>query len=85
MIVIELEYGKYYILERETADSSYKLNEEKMYFEILENGEVIKATMTNEKIEMPKTFNTDLSSTIIIAITALLGIGLLVYEKKKNK
>ena len=41
--------------------------------------------MTNEKIEMPKTFNTDLSSTIIIAITALLGIGLLVYEKKKNK
>ena len=85
MIVIELEYGKYYILEKETADPSYKLNEEKMYFEILENGEVIKATMTNEKIEMPKTFNTDLSSTIIIAITALLGIGLLVYEKKKNK
>lgn len=85
MIVIELEYGKYYILEKETADTSYKLNEEKMYFEILENGEVIKATMTNEKIEMPKTFNTDLSSTIIIAITALLGIGLLVYEKKKNK
>ena len=85
MIVIELEYGKYYILEKETADTSYKLNEEKMYFEILENGEVIKATMTNEKIEMPKTFNTDLSSTIIIAITALLGIGLLVYAKKKNK
>ena len=85
MIVIELEYGRYFILEKETADPSYKLNEEKMYFEILENGEVIKATMTNEKIEMPKTFNTDLSSTIMIAITALLGIGLLVYEKKKNK
>lgn len=74
-----------YILEKETADPSYKLNEEKMYFSINENGEVVKATMTNEKIEMPKTFNTDLSSTIIIAITALLGIGLLVYEKKKNK
>ena len=61
------------------------LNEEKMYFEILENGEVVKATMENQKIEMPKTFNTELTSTIIIISTALLGIGLLIYEKKKNK
>ena len=39
----------------------------------------------NQKIEMPKTFNTELTSTIIIISTALLGIGLLIYEKKKNK
>ena len=56
-----------------------------MYFEILENGEVVKATMENQKIEMPKTFNTELTSTIIIISTALLGIGLLIYEKKINK
>ena len=56
-----------------------------MYFEIRENGEVVKATMTNEKVEMPKTFNTDLTSSIIIISTAVLGLGLLMYAKKKNK
>lgn len=40
---------KYYILEKQTSDSSYLLNEEKMYFEINENGEVVKANMKNEK------------------------------------
>lgn len=76
---------KYYILEKQTSDSSYLLNEEKMYFEINENGEVVKATMTNEKVKMPKTFNTDLTSSIIIISTAVLGLGLLIYAKKKNK
>lgn len=76
---------RYYILEKQTSDSSYLLNEEKMYFEIRENGEVVKATMTNEKVEMPKTFNTDLTSSIIIISTAVLGLGLLIYAKKKNK
>ena len=56
-----------------------------MYFEINENGEVVKATMTNEKVEMPKTFNTDLTISIIIISTAVLGLGLLIYAKKKNK
>lgn len=89
MVIIKdlpLSNGKrYYILEMQTSDSSYLLNEEKMYFEIRENGEVVKATMTNEKVEMPKTFNTDLTSSIIIISTAVLGLGLLIYAKKKNK
>lgn len=89
MVIIKdlpLSNGKrYYILEKQTSDSSYLLNEEKMYFEINENGEVVKATMTNEKVEMPKTFNTDLTSSIIIISTAILGLGLLIYAKKKNK
>ena len=76
---------RYYILEKQTSDSSYLLNEEKMYFEINENGEIVKATMTNEKVEMPKTFNADLTSSIIIISTAVLGLGLLIYAKKKNK
>ena len=83
IIIKDLEYGKYYILEKE-APENYILNEEKMYFEILENGEVVKATMTNEKVEMPKTFNTDITSVITIMGTALVGLSLLLYAKKKN-
>lgn len=85
IIINNLEYGRYYIKEVETASPDYILNTEKMYFEIRENGKVVKATMTNEKVEMPKTFNTDLTSSIIIISTAVLGLGLLIYAKKKNK
>ena len=85
IIINNLEYGRYYIKEVETASRDYILNTEKMYFEIRENGKVVKATMTNEKVEMPKTFNTDLTSSIIIISTAVLGLGLLIYAKKKNK
>ena len=84
IIIEELEYGKYYIIEKE-APSGYILNEEKMYFEILEDGQIIKTTMTNEKVEMPKTFNTDLVSIIIISATSIIGVALLVYAKKKKK
>lgn len=82
IIIENLEYGKYYILEKECV--GYILNDEKMYFEILEDGEIVKTTMANEKIEMPKTFNTDLISMIIIGGTALVGLGLLLYAKKKK-
>lgn len=41
--------GKFYIIETE-ASTGYKLSTEKVYFEILKNGEIIKVTMTNEKI-----------------------------------
>ena len=44
-----LRYGKYYILEKE-APEGYTLNDEKMFFEIKEDGEIIKCTMVDEKI-----------------------------------
>ena len=50
IIIENLKYGKYYILEKE-APEGYILNTEKMPFEIKENGEVVKATMTNEVIK----------------------------------
>ena len=86
IIIDELLYGKYYILERETGTPDYILNTEKMYFEILEDGEVVKATMTNEKmiIEIPKTEKND----YIIPISfILMGIAtsIVVYDKIKNK
>ena len=59
-----------------------------MYFEILEDGKVVKATMTDEKvvIEVPRTGITD---THIIesagAWFVLGGIGVIVYVKKKKQ
>lgn len=41
---------KYFILESEASDG-YVLNTDKMYFQINENGEILKSTMTNEKIK----------------------------------
>ena len=84
IVIEELEYGKYYILEKE-APEGYLLNEEKMFFEILEDGQIVKAVMKDEKIEMPKTFNTDLVSMFVIGGTALAGVGLLLYAKKRKE
>ncbi|MBR1376670.1 MAG: Cys-Gln thioester bond-forming surface protein [Bacilli bacterium] len=89
IIIEELEYGKYYILEKATASSDYILNEEKMYFEILEDGEVIKATMFNDRviIEVPDTLLNEFDYKSYIAITFILaGVGLIFYESiKKDK
>lgn len=82
----EIRYGKYYILEKE-APEGYTLNPERMYFEILEDGEIVKATMVDEKIvvEVPNTGITD--SYIIEIVGSLLaigGIGVIIYVKKKK-
>ncbi len=88
MIVIEqLRYGRYYILEKE-APEGYILNTERMYFEILENNEIVKATMTNEKIviEVPDTELNKLPIIEIISgILIITGIGVIIYGTKKSK
>ena len=88
IIIEELEYGKYYILEKE-APEGYYLNEEKMYFEILEDGEIVKCTMTDEKVivDVP---NTEENNYIIpISLILMAGAtGVVIYEeikKRKNK
>ncbi len=48
--VPNLKIGKYYILEKE-APKYYRLNTEKMPFEITENGQIIKVTMQNRRKE----------------------------------
>ena len=50
VIIADLKYGKYYIIEKE-APEGYLLNTEKMYFEIKEDGEIIKSNMTDEIIK----------------------------------
>lgn len=78
---------KMYIVETRAADN-YQLTDEKVYFEILENGEIVKASLTNEKVivEVP---NTGLNDSYIIEIISVLaiitGIGAIIYGKKKRK
>lgn len=87
MIVIpELIYGKYYIVEKETASPDYILNDEKMYFEILEDGKIVKATMYNEKvkIEVPDTEKNDSNIFLIIGILLIISGGVILYGKNKK-
>jgi len=83
----ELRYGKYYIVEKE-APEGYILNTEKMYFEIKEDGEIVKCTMVDEKVvvEVP---NTGISEYPIVEIIGSLliisGIGVIVYVKTKKR
>ena len=73
-----------YLIESK-APEGYLLNEEKMFFEIKENGEVVKADMTNEKIfDVPNTSIKEISIINIISILLFaLGIGLVMYGRKK--
>lgn len=90
IIIDELRYGKYFILEKETASDKYILNTERMYFEILEDGEIVKCTMVNElaPVPVPNTgINDHLSIVIQLAGTLVIisGIGAIVYANKKRK
>lgn len=86
IIITDLPVGKYFILESDAPDG-YILNEEKMWFSITENGEIVKADMTNEKIvEVPNTSQEKEILIEIISATLLLsGIGIIIYAKKKSK
>ena len=85
--ISEIRYGKYYILEKE-APEGYTLNPERMYFEIKEDGEIVKATMTDEKVivEVPSTGITDSHFIEIVGTMFILGgIGAIIYVKKKKQ
>ena len=86
-IVIEkTPYGKYYILEKE-APKGYTLNTEKMPFEIKEDGEIVKCSMKDEKIiEVPNTEKNEFPTAEVGSILlCLLGIGVFIYGKFRNK
>lgn len=85
IIIENLEYGKYYILEKE-APEGYKLNPDRMYFEILEDGQVIKSVMKDEIVDVPNTGINDYHIIDIIGLVFIIGgIGFLIYEKTKKK
>lgn len=85
IIIEELRYGKYYFIEKE-APEGYTLNSEKMYFEVLEDGEIVKCTMKDEKIvvEVPNTLNNDYLPFIMFGVT-VIGLGAVAYGIKKSK
>lgn len=86
IIIDELRYGKYYILEKE-APEGYTLNEEKMWFEIKEDGEIVKATMTDEKevIEVPNTLSNSYIDLIAGAVVLAGASLIIISSKRKNK
>ena len=89
IIIENLKYGKYYILEKE-APEGYILNTEKMPFEIKENGEIVKATMLNElKVDVPNTESNENNIFDIMYIIGIIsGLGIIgygVYAIFKNK
>ena len=63
------------------------LNPNKMYFSITENGEIIKATLTDELIihDVPSTDKNEfpIIETISMVI-CLIGFGVIMYVKKKK-
>ncbi len=85
IIIDELRYGKYYFIEKE-APEGYELNSEKMYFEVLEDGEIVKCTMNDEKIvvEVPNTLNNDYIPFIMFGVT-VIGLGAVAYGITKIK
>ena len=87
IITIEkIKYGKYYILEKE-APEGYELNPDRMYFEIKEDGEIIKSVMKDHQIvRVPNTEANDYKDLLISGISLMIiGTGVIIYGKKKKK
>ena len=86
-ITIEkLKYGKYYILEKE-APEGYELNPERMYFEIKEDGKIVKSIMKDKQIvKVPNTEANDYKELLFSGITLLVcGAGVIIYGIKNKK
>ena len=93
-ITIEmLRKGRYYILEKE-APEKYNLNPDRMYFEIKEDEEIVKSTMTDERIpepdipviEVPDTEITEKNHKEVLCLLLIfIGFGALIYAIKERK
>jgi len=87
--ISNLEIGKYYILEKE-APKYYLVNDEKIYFEVKENGQIIKANMKDiRKRGSLEFFKTDASGSKFLS-DALIEVyfketGKLVYQGTTDK
>ena len=86
-IEIELEYGNYYYQEISTLEN-FILNTDKNYFNIENNNEIIDLILVNklEEVEVPNTnLDKDYKKYIISLAIGLVGLGIIIYEKKKRK
>ena len=86
-IEVELEYGSYYYQELKTIEH-YVLNSEKVYFDIINDGEVIESTLVNvlEEVEVPSTnLNKNYLIYVISSVVGVLGLGLIIYDRKNKR
>lgn len=83
-----LTYGKYYFIEFDAPDG-YEINNEKHYFEVTKDGEILHDTMTDEKTPVPDTGNDNSVAIPVVAATAsmlgLAAITIAVKARKKNE
>jgi len=87
IVINNLFVGKFYLVESEAPDG-YVLSTDKMFFEIRENGEIVKAEMTNEKlvVEVPDTnLNKNYNLYFVIAFLTISGIGIIIYGQNRKK
>lgn len=81
-----LESGKKYKFVEKEAPEGYILNDEIHEFEILNNGDIVKDTLSNEKIviDVPNTFANDYKILIPVSLCGL-GIMLVLLSRDKRK
>lgn len=82
VIEFTLPYGKYFYQELE-APEGYVIDTTPYSFEIKENGEIVKANMTNEK-EVETGLVTDTHAVPVAIIGALAFVGFIVLRKKSK-
>ena len=85
-----LRYGKYTYIEFDALDGYYE-NTEEYPFEIKEDGQIIKAQMTNEKIPVPEVPQTGDNSNLgfwiglcAIALGGLISTAIIAVKRKKD-
>ena len=81
-----LESGKKYKFVEKEVPEGYILNDEIHEFEILNNGDIVKDTLSNEKIviDVPNTFANDYKILIPVSLCGL-GIVLVLLSRDKRK
>ena len=81
-----LESGRKYKFKESEAPEGYILNDKIHEFEIKENGEIVKDTLSNEKIviDVPNTSANDYKILIPVSLCGL-GIILILLSKDKRK
>ena len=81
----ELEYNDYYYKEISTINGLI-LNDEKHYFSVKTNEEILEFTLVNEfeEIEVPNT-SSNTYINILAGAIVLLGTGLIIISSKKKK
>ena len=77
IVINNLKLGKYYILEKEAA-TGYTITDEKVYFEINKNGEIVKAKMKDK----PITGTLEFTKTDVSTSEALPNTLIEIYNEK---